>query len=80
LAWLGRRASAGGFSFEEGAVRVSEVAPASGRGAKAVTVAGALFEGVLTIVDAALFRAALEGGIGPAKAYGFGLLSIAPVR
>lgn len=80
LAWLTRRASAAGFSFEDGAVRVTEVSPASGRGAKAVTVVGALFEGVLTIVEPALFRAALESGIGPAKAYGFGLLSIASVR
>jgi CRISPR system Cascade subunit CasE len=43
-----------------------------------MTHAAVLFEGVLEIVDADLFRGALWGGIGPAKAYGFGLLSVAP--
>ncbi len=35
------------------------------------------FDGVLTVTDPALFRQTLEKGIGPAKAFGFGLLSIA---
>lgn len=39
-----------------------------------------LFEGLLRITDADAFRHTLAGGIGPAKAYGFGLLSVAPVR
>jgi CRISPR system Cascade subunit CasE len=34
---------------------------------------------LLEITDAERFRAALAAGIGPAKAYGFGLLSVAPV-
>lgn len=38
-----------------------------------------LFEGRLRVSDAAAFRAALEGGIGSGKAFGFGLLSVAPV-
>lgn len=38
------------------------------------------FDGVLRITDADAFRATLASGIGPAKAFGFGLLSIAPVR
>lgn len=36
------------------------------------------FEGVLTVSDAVRFRDALRQGIGPAKAYGFGLLSVTP--
>ncbi len=43
-----------------------------------LTFAAAMFEGILTIADADKFRRALEQGIGSAKAYGFGLLSIAP--
>ncbi len=38
----------------------------------------ALFEGVLEVSDPERFRSVLEHGIGPAKGYGFGLLSIAP--
>lgn len=45
-----------------------------------MTFATVVFDGYLRISDRAAFRSALESGIGPAKAYGFGLLSIAPVR
>jgi CRISPR system Cascade subunit CasE len=43
-----------------------------------LTLASALFEGRLRITDLAAFRAALAAGIGSGKAFGFGLLSIAP--
>lgn len=36
------------------------------------------FEGLLRVIDANAFRQTLAAGIGPAKAFGFGLLSIAP--
>ncbi|MGQ0601468.1 MAG: type I-E CRISPR-associated protein Cas6/Cse3/CasE [Anaerolineales bacterium] len=39
---------------------------------------GVLFEGVLRVTDPAALRAAVENGIGSAKGYGFGLLSLAP--
>ena len=71
LEWLHRHAEAGGFMVV--AVRTTEL-PARGRG---VRLAGALFDGVLEVKDAGLFRAALAAGVGPAKAFGFGLLSIA---
>lgn len=38
------------------------------------------FDGVLEVTDANQFRHALVKGIGTGKAYGFGLLSIAPVK
>ncbi len=38
------------------------------------------FDGELTVTDPDRFRAALRDGIGPAKAYGFGLLSVRPPR
>ena len=44
-----------------------------------VTIRGFLLEGLLTVMDAELLRWAIAEGIGPAKAYGFGLLSVAPV-
>ncbi len=41
------------------------------------TFQGVLFEGSLQVVDAEAFRKALAHGIGPGKAFGFGLLSVA---
>ncbi|HME50576.1 MAG TPA: type I-E CRISPR-associated protein Cas6/Cse3/CasE [Candidatus Lokiarchaeia archaeon] len=38
-----------------------------------------VFEGYLRVVDKEKFRMGFENGIGPAKSFGFGLLSIAPV-
>lgn len=44
-----------------------------------LTFGAVLFEGRLQITDFLAFRQAVERGIGPGKAYGFGLLSVAPV-
>jgi len=38
------------------------------------------YNGLLDVVDVEQFRRALLSGIGPAKAFGFGLLSVTPVR
>ena len=38
----------------------------------------ALFDGDLTVTNAELFARAIENGIGKAKGFGFGLLSVAP--
>jgi len=38
-----------------------------------------LFDGSLTVSDESAFIALLRSGIGPAKAFGCGLLSVAPV-
>lgn len=45
-----------------------------------LTLTSVLFDGELIVTDEALFRESLEKGIGTGKAYGFGLLSIAPAR
>ena len=45
---------------------------------KRLTFGSVLFEGRLRISDIDRFREALNQGIGPGKAYGFGLLSVAP--
>jgi CRISPR system Cascade subunit CasE len=44
-----------------------------------LTFSGVIFEGHLRITDLAKFKKALVTGIGPGKAFGFGLLSIYPV-
>lgn len=43
-----------------------------------VTLNTAVYEGTLVVRDAALLRQTLVGGAGPAKAYGCGLLTLAP--
>lgn len=49
------------------------------RGDSRVTIVQATFEGVLEVTSADLLRSALVEGIGRAKAYGCGLLTLAPV-
>jgi CRISPR-associated protein Cas6/Cse3/CasE subtype I-E len=43
-----------------------------------VTHVGVRFDGLLTVVDPVRFVQTLETGVGSAKGFGFGLLSIAP--
>ncbi len=44
-----------------------------------VRIETVVFEGRLRVTDAVLFRDALLNGLGPAKAYGCGLLTLAPI-
>lgn len=44
-----------------------------------VTIRKARFDGVLRVTDPQLLRDALTNGVGPAKAYGCGLLTLVPV-
>lgn len=83
LAWLRRKAEAGGFAVVD--VRVDpgdafgskqEGRHARGDGGR-LTFGVAVFNGVLTVADPERFRQALVGGVGSGKAYGFGLLSVA---
>jgi len=74
LVWLKRHADAAGFTIRD--VRIIEVAP---RG-RQVRMAGALFDGVLEVCDPEVFRRSVQAGVGPGKAFGFGLLSLSRVR
>ncbi|GAA1791203.1 type I-E CRISPR-associated protein Cas6/Cse3/CasE [Planosporangium flavigriseum] len=49
------------------------------RGMAAVTIATVTYDGILQVTDSDTFRRALTSGIGHAKAYGCGLLMLAPV-
>ncbi len=42
------------------------------------TLLSVMFEGILRVTDPSALRIAVENGIGSAKGYGFGLLSLAP--
>lgn len=88
LAWLDRKAQQHGFSVigaqigiglnpvEQ--VRTSHEGRVRGNNdGRPLTFQGVTFEGALRIEDAKRFHAALAGGIGSGKAFGFGLLSIA---
>lgn len=49
------------------------------RGGRTVTIGTAVFEGVLTVTDAVRLRRKLVEGFGHAKAYGCGLMTLAPL-
>lgn len=77
LGWLHRKAAAAGFRAV--AVRTSQSRPWRwSRGEIRARHDGVDFEGVLRVEDEATFARTIVAGIGPAKAFGFGLLSLAP--
>lgn len=90
LGWLQRQGEHHGFrltrvSLVDRPVPATRADPAGailGRQRSAgrdLTFGMAMFEGELEVVDAGLLRKALAEGIGPGKAFGCGLLSLAPV-
>jgi CRISPR system Cascade subunit CasE len=77
-AWLDRQAAKSGF--EVLAVEIMESGRQQfrkGQARQQITIFPCLFEGRLRVVDAEAFRHALREGLGSAKAFGMGLLSIA---
>jgi CRISPR system Cascade subunit CasE len=90
LAWLERKAEQCGFRLKavraaahvpdvrsSRDVRATGVKRAADGASSRVTFRGVIFEGRLKVVDANRFLDSLRAGIGPGKAYGYGLLSIA---
>lgn len=81
-AWLARKATESGFQVVQVEARRDLLAPGGFRGGGGtrarLTHRGVVFDGELVIEDIGRFRDALRSGIGPAKAYGFGLLSLVP--
>lgn len=93
LAWLARKGEAAGFRLmsatvrgeAEGVgvpdVRTTAAARETGRRQGARLTFGAVqFDGALEVTDAEALRAAVAVGVGSGKAYGFGLLSLAPAE
>jgi len=79
FAWLHRKAETGGFAIREAAFdRVYWYDSKSGVNDK--PLGGVVFDGVLVVTDPEKLRQAVRNGIGTQKAFGFGLLSLAPVR
>ncbi len=93
LNWLIRKGAAAGFSVGVDAAASARTVVLRPLGdlvgwrsgvedadARRLTLRGVAFDGVLALTDADLFRESLAGGIGSGKAYGFGLLSVAPAN
>ncbi len=85
LDWLKRQSRQHGFEIGEDQAREPEVwvsrePPVRGRRSSTpLTIEGVRFDGLLRVRDPSLFREAVQAGVGPAKAYGFGLLSFRSV-
>lgn len=80
LQWLARKAEACGFQLL--GVRSAKQPDvigwqSKGKDSRRLTFQSVLFDGVLQVTEPALFIQALKNGIGPAKGFGFGLLSLA---
>lgn len=75
--WLHRQATKAGFTIlsaeigESGKIRFHKRP-----GTPEITVYACLFDGLLKVDNPNLFRQALRQGLGPAKAFGMGLLSV----
>lgn len=79
LAWLHRQGERLGFTVQGADVSQRErVQVPQLRNAMRITVDSVLFDGLMTVVDSDLLRPALLTGVGPAKALGLGMLSLAP--
>lgn len=85
--WMKRKGEQGGFAVDLDALQIGKgdvFGPrqygnrGSGDRRERLTFEAAVFDGMLQVTDAERFRATLRTGIGSGKAYGFGLLSIAP--
>jgi len=90
IRWLKRKGEEAGFRLANvrikedvanvAAIEQSKISFGKRGNSSSLTFGSVTFEGVLQVDDADKFRKSLIGGIGTGKAYGFGLLSIAPVK
>lgn len=77
LAWLERQGERHGFQVKSALVSTSDLLDSRRKGSAPIMVQRACFEGLLQVSRADDVRQALINGIGPAKAFGCGLLSLA---
>jgi len=78
LEWLSRQGRKGGFAVLGAMVAQSErVKMFKHTGGSPIVLQSVLYDGHLRITDLEAFKNTLTGGLGHAKALGFGLLSIA---
>lgn len=77
LEWLQRQGKRHGFEMISAMASASDVLDSQRRGGSPIVVHRVCFEGLLQVSDVDELCAALVSGIGPAKAFGCGLLSLA---
>lgn len=78
IGWLLRKAACHGFEVLQVVIAATGSTELIRSPQTRRTFQGVLFEGTLVVRDRERFYSALVEGIGPGKAYGFGLLSIGP--
>ncbi len=78
LDWLERKAEAAGVTVEH--VVDAPFQATGGPAKRDLTLFGVRFDGTLSVTDPARLAGAVRAGIGPAKGFGFGLLSLALAR
>lgn len=78
-AWLTRKLSEVGCQLGECSIRPGLTRQGRREGQR-ISHGTVVFDGLLRVDDADLLRAGIRAGIGAGKAYGFGLLSLAPAR
>ena len=79
IEWLQKQAQANGFRILDIGISQPEQQTSRKQGnGRSITIYTVTFNGRLQITDAAKFQTAVQTGIGPAKAFGCGLLSLAP--
>ena len=80
LAWLHRQGARVGFAVTGADVSQHErMRAAQGRSGMLITVDSVQFDGQLRVLDVVAFRSAVCAGLGPGKAMGLGMLSLAPI-
>jgi CRISPR system Cascade subunit CasE len=81
--WLDRKAAEGGFRVVRAEVTpegASYGQKSAGGATMTLTHHAVRFDGLMAVTDPERLRQALRAGIGSAKGFGFGLLSLAPER
>ena len=79
LDWLTRKAAAHGFALCT-VTQTSEPRPKCRAKERHAVFSAVRFDGVLRVTDPALLMEALSAGIGAGKGFGFGLLSLSPLK
>lgn len=78
IGWLDRRSESAGFIINQDATIFQPGYVYMNKNGKGQRLRSVLFEGLLRVTDPDSFRQILVRGIGSGKAFGFGLLSVAP--
>jgi CRISPR system Cascade subunit CasE len=81
--WLTSKGEANGFSISDGEVRAdgySQYRFTKPKGMHSVSLSTIEFNGILNVTDPDLFIKTLYNGLGPAKAFGCGLMMVRPLR